>query len=150
MRSLTAAALLLIGTLNMTTAQAAPEHRTPGVAPCSTGIYAWPIERTTGIERRTQRVDRLLRCFVDLWPVPGGYAYAHYIMDRESGGSPWAYNPSGCSGLFQFARGTWASFIERHPIQRGWYGSDVFSPWANAGAAIRIAHESQGWGPWGG
>jgi len=35
------------------------EASSPGPGPCSVGAYSWPILRSTPIERRVRRVERL-------------------------------------------------------------------------------------------
>ena len=54
---------------------------------------------------------------------------------RESGGRPWAYNPSGCAGLFQLAGCWWAGRF------------DPYSPLPNARTALAIWRR-EGWRPW--
>ncbi len=49
------------------------------------------------------------------------------IMYAESGGDPNAYNPSGCSGLMQFAPGTFASVCGS--------GCDIWNPYNQIDAA---------------
>lgn len=59
------------------------------------------------------------------WPVSTMYA----IMQAESGCNPYAYNPSGCYGLFQL------------------YHQDITDPASNIAAAYRI-YLSQGLNAW--
>ena len=68
------------------------------------------------------------------WP-PSAIPYAITIMRRESGGRPWASNPSGAAGLFQLARCWWAGRF------------DPYSPLPNARTALAIWRR-EGWRPW--
>jgi hypothetical protein len=95
---------------------------------------------------RQQKVRWLIACANLQWPVD--LSTALYIAERESHLDPFALNESsGCAGVFQFARGTFASLVDSWPRMNRWTGTWVFSARANVLRAIRLAHES-GWGPW--
>jgi hypothetical protein len=99
-------------------------------------------------------MEKLVRCVFDRY-APGNADMAIYVMDRESGRYPWAYNSSsGCAGLFQHI--TWTgriSMVPRWMFAPG-YHPTAFDPRANAiVAAFMVAGYgawSPGWGPWGG
>lgn len=63
------------------------------------------------------------------------------VLDRvarcESGYNPLAYNPSGASGIMQFMPQTWKS----------WGVGDVFDPYANILAGVRL-YRARGGKPW--
>lgn len=94
-------------------------------------------------------VELLVRCAVSHYPVSGGDAKALAVMYCESGGGPYAYNPAGYYGLFQFAAGTFNGTYDRWSAQ--WRRWDVQPNWFNARSnallAIHKAH-SDGWGAW--
>lgn len=72
-----------------------------------------------------------------LWVSAGGPAWAAssmaVIAECESGGRPWAYNPSGASGLWQIL----GSVVP----------GDVFNPWVNALNAVK-KFRAGGFSPW--
>jgi len=57
----------------------------------------------------------------------------------ESTNNPYAYNPSGASGLFQVVMPLHAGKLQP--------GEDIFDPWVNMRVALALYHES-GWQPW--
>ena len=81
--------------------------------------------------------------------VPGGVRYAVYIAERESGFYPLATSPTGCMGIYQFARSTWAHLIRSWPEMNRPYGTSAYNARGNVMRAIRTAHEV-GWDAWGG
>lgn len=93
-------------------------------------------------------VKRTIRCAVRRWPVPGGLSRAFYIANRESRFHQYAYNPSGCAGVYQWARGTWANVLPSFPPLYRVLGHSVFNARSNVMYAIKHAH-TRGWGPWG-
>ena len=69
---------------------------------------------------------------------PGVKWAAASIAECESGGRPWAYNPSGASGIWQILG-----------APRGWTGStNWFDPWVNALAAVTKYRQAGGFSPW--
>ena len=68
------------------------------------------------------------------WP---SYALSDAVtcIRRESGGRPWASNPSGCRGLFQLNTCWWAGKF------------NPYDPEANARCALQIWRR-EGWRPW--
>ena len=97
----------------------------------------------------TDEVQRTIRCAVRRWPVPGGVDYALYIANRESGFHQYAYNPSGCSGVYQWAGGTWASVLDDFPTLYRVLSHSVWNARSNVMYAVKYAH-NRSWGPWGG
>ena len=77
-----------------------------------------------GAEKVHRRVLHTIRCATDRWTVPGGYEMARCIAERESGPNtwPWAYNPSGSTGVFQIIPSTFASW------------------WSAFGVRVKMAH----------
>ncbi len=62
------------------------------------------------------------------WHV--SYSWLLRIAIRESGLNPWAHNPSGASGLFQFMPSTYYAYAPRIGEFRS-----IFDPYANANVA---------------
>lgn len=95
---------------------------TPHPAPVTQPAYSPGVEQWRHLVAwfwPAEHVDRMLR-----------------IMACESGGNPYAYNPSGATGLFQVMP-FW---------QRTWPG-DYTDPWTNGAVAYQI-WLSQGYGAW--
>lgn len=66
------------------------------------------------------------------WETGVSYWWLRRVATCESGLDPYAYNPSGASGLFQFEPATWAYYSR-------WYG--VFgSPYDPYSAALTAAY----------
>ena len=82
------------------------------------------VRPSMGAEKVHRRVLHTIRCATDRWTVPGGYEMARCIAERESGPStwPWAYNPSGSTGVFQIIPSTFASW------------------WSAFGVRVKMAH----------
>lgn len=93
-----------------------------------------------------KEVKATIRCSVKRWPV--SLDTAMYIANRESGYHQFAYNASGCSGVYQWARGTWASVLHDYPPLYKVLGHNVFNARSNVMYAVKYAH-TRGWGPWG-
>lgn len=94
-------------------------------------------------------MQRLIVCVFAIW-APGQSTYALVIADRESGFSPYAYNPSGASGLFQHMIGYWparAAAIPKKLFAPGAQPLSPFDPRANA-IATAMAVAANGWGAW--
>ena len=70
------------------------------------------VRPSMGAAKVHRRVLWILKCATDRWAVPGGYAQMVAIATRESGPYtwPWAYNPSGSSGVLQIIVSTWDSW----------------------------------------
>jgi hypothetical protein len=124
-----------------------PAHA-EGKGPC-TGWFS-NIRPSLGIARVHHRVEHLIDCAVRIWPVPGGTFYARAIAERESHMWPWAYNPSGCAGLFQQMLRYWPGRRATY-WNRSWFWKvpSAFNARANVIVSIRMAHVG-GWRPWGG
>lgn len=94
-------------------------------------------------------VHLTLACAVKHWGVPGGYSFAHFITERESGDAWYARNPSsGACGIMQFLY--WSprvqAFNRSHP---NWNAApSCYNARANILTGIALAH-SGGWSPWG-
>lgn len=85
------------------------------------------------------------RPIVELYFQPRHVSRALRVMRCESGGDPWAKNPtSTASGLFQHLGSLWGPRAER----AGWSGADVFDPHANIAVAAWLVYEGGGWGHW--
>jgi len=146
-----ACGLLVAGLLALpVTAQAKPPlGRWRG--PCSTWLYGENQTPATFAAHRAKadrQMERLVKCIFDKY-APGNTGTALYVMDRESGGYPWALNSSsGCAGLFQHI--TWSGRVTMLPR---WafaphYHPSAFDPRANAWVAALMVRSS-GWGAWG-
>jgi len=96
----------------------------------------------------TKEVRYTIKCAVNRWPVPGGLTQAMYVANRESGYHQFAYNPSGCSGVYQWAQGTWSSVLNDFPPLYKVLGHSVWNARSNVMYAVKYAH-NRGWGPWG-
>jgi len=99
--------------------------------------------------RGATMMQRLIVCVFAVL-APGQSAYALAIADRESSFWPWAYNPSGASGLFQHIASYWPA--RSTLLNRGWFGkgawpASVFDPRANAMVTAIMVRDG-GWGPW--
>lgn len=95
----------------------------------------------------TKEVERTITCFTRRWPVE--LAKTKAIAWRESNYQQYAYNPSGCSGVYQWAQGTWSSVLPSFPRLYGVLGHDVFNARSNVAYAVKYQH-NRGYGPWGG
>lgn len=93
-----------------------------------------------------KEVKRTISCFVRRWPVSRSTAF--YIADRESHFHYLAYNASGCSGVYQWSRSTWASVLDDFPPLYAVLSHNVFNARSNIAYAIRYAH-NRSWSPWG-
>ncbi len=73
------------------------------------------------------------------------------IIHRESGGSPFAYNSSGSSGLLQIVPSTWASWWSAFAVRVRMHRlrDDPFNARANLLLGV-WAMNAYGLGPWGG
>ena len=94
-----------------------------------------------------------IRCAVVRWSVPGGLPLALCIARRESGFQQFAANPySSASGVYQFVDGTWAGQIAGRAqfVRDQNLGRSVWNARSNVLIAIRYAHMSWSWAPWGG
>jgi hypothetical protein len=107
------------------------------------------VTKTTGPVLRHKRMDALIKCVFTEVGIPGQHAYAEYVSDRESDDQPWAYNASGCAGLFQHMVTYWRGRALRLPLAQ-FPHRDTVSPFnarANAWAAAMLV-KSGGWSPW--
>jgi hypothetical protein len=116
--------------------------------PCSTWEYGENLQPSDFPSAKAARqIDRLVTCLFDRY-APGNSGTALYVMHRESGGYPWAFNTSsGCAGLFQHI--TWTgrvTMLPRWAFAPGYHPS-AFDPRANAWVAALMVR-SGGWGPW--
>ena len=78
---------------------------------------------------------------VQLYFPADAVAKACQVLVCESGGNPFAYNPSGASGLFQFMPGTWESTTGT-PAPASAYPPD------HQIAAAGVLYGRSGWAPW--
>ena len=114
------------------------------------------VRRGIGWNVIVHRVQWLIRCAEEKWPVPGGTAMAFCIADRESGFNPWAYNPSGASGIFQQMAHYWsgraAAWLRDKWFYKHQRPTSELSPFmarANVLVSIRMMHTT-GLRDWGG
>lgn len=98
-----------------------------------------------------REVHMTLRCALEHWPVPGGFSYAHYISERESGDRATARNTSsGACGIYQSLPSLWPRRINWFRRVSGWRADpSCYNARSNVLWAIRYAH-AYGWGPWSG
>ena len=121
--------------------------------PCSTWLYGenlTPQDFRTDAARSHRMITRLVTCVFRKY-APGNEGTALYVMNRESGGYPWAVNSySGCAGLFQHI--TWAGraaqYLHRWQFGPNAWVPSAFDPRANAIVAAAMVRIS-GWGAWG-
>lgn len=137
------AAAALIGT---TTSPASAAGTKSG--PCIG--YRWAghdLQGAIALHREVpDRVERLIRCAVARWPVPGGAAAAIDTARDESGLWPWAYNPGGYAGVFQQSTRYWPDRARRY-LRPRWFGGRTPGPLngrANVLVSVRMAHAA-GW-----
>lgn len=98
-------------------------------------------------------VRATIHCAVTRWPVPYGLDQALCVARRESGFNWYANNPySSASGIYQFVDGTWsgqmtgrARFVRDQEVEKS-----VWNARSNVLIAIKYAHTSGSWSPWGG
>jgi hypothetical protein len=116
--------------------------------PCTSWhTYVRPAMPMTKIVNRTKHT---IRCAVDwVHGVPGGLSMAYCIADRESHFYPWAENPSGSTGVYQWISSTWYGVRERYPWLARHTMDTRFSMRSNVLFFARVAH-NEGLGPWGG
>jgi hypothetical protein len=142
-------AAALAGSLALGSAPLQAQARTN---PCAGRWFSTmkPADGTTVIHRR---VRALVGCAVRAYHSPGGMTLtqARCIVDRESGGWPWAHSPTADSGLFQLHDPYWPGWRDRF-LRRAWFPQWPPSPYvarANTLAAMGLSRE-QGLSPWGG
>ena len=120
--------------------------------PCSTWQYGenlTPQKWNADPAKAHRQMERLVVCVFDRY-APGNASTALYVMNRESGGYPWALNPSsGCAGLFQHISwtGRAAFYLERWMFGPNAWLPSAFDPRANAIVSAKMV-ASGGWGPW--
>lgn len=136
--------LILIGVLMLpaTTATARP------VGPCADRWFSM-MKPADGSRVVAHRVHALVGCAVRAAKAME-LATAYCIVDRESGGWPWAHSSSSY-GLFQLNLRYWSAWRDRF-LRRAWFPHwppSVFNARANVLAAMGLARE-QGLAPWGG
>lgn len=90
------------------------------------------------------QVEKLIRCAVDRWSVPGGADKAVAVARCESGMNPYREG-SGVGGVFQHSLRYWPDRATRF----GFDGWSVYNGRANVMVAIQYAH-LYGWSAWGG
>ena len=101
----------------------------------SDGKAGWTVEE----------VRKTVHCSVRRWPV--SLDTALYIADRESGFHQYAHNPSGCSGIYQWAPSTWSSVLTNFPPLYSVLGHGVYNARSNVMYAVKYAH-NRNWSPW--
>jgi hypothetical protein len=141
-------------TMIPTTAQAT------GRGPCSETRYE--VDRQQSIEIRHRRVRSLIRCVFDYLDIPGEIPTALYVVERESGFTPWATNPVGPGVCRPWSSTPFGSCGLAQHLARYWPGRaaaflpDAFFPAerpsvlqarANVWAMGRMIKRG-GWGPW--
>lgn len=120
--------------------------------PCSTWMHGenlTPQKWNQDPARAHRQMTRLVVCVFDRY-APGNSSTALYVMNRESGGYPWALNSSsGCAGLFQHITWTGRAQAYLHRWQFGEHAwlPTAFDPRANAIVAAHMV-AGGGWGPW--
>ena len=151
MKALLIGAIVLLAVFVAAPAQAKPPlGRWRG--PCSTWLYGEnlkPRDFATDPTRSHRMITRLVTCVFNRY-APGNGTVALYVMNRESGGYPWARNSySGCAGLFQHItwRGRAALYLQRWQFgPKAWMPS-AYDPRANAIVAAHMV-AAEGWGAW--
>jgi hypothetical protein len=109
------------------------------------------VNHSTPADVRTTRMRALIRCTFDWVGLPNDVDTAQYVADRESGYYPWAYNPSGCAGLYQHMTAYWPSRVQTYLkswwFPKTWPDVSVYNPRANALVAASMVRAG-GWQPW--
>jgi hypothetical protein len=98
-------------------------------------------------------MKRIIRCAVDLWPVPGGAAKAICIADRESHLNPEASSRTGkYLGLFQHSAAAWPNRYTSYTRPEWKLHTSALNGRTNAIVTIRMVHAvgTKGWRPWAG
>lgn len=133
------------------------------LGPCNSSRF--DVRPAMGGEKIRRRMEDLIACAVERWPVPGGLSKALDVAYCESGDHlwPWAHYdvpgddaPFGCSGVFQHNTKYWTPRV-REFLRPGWFTQSewrriltpkgAFNPRANVLISIQMAHRG-GWGPW--
>ena len=126
-------------------------NRVRTTGPCSD--WHSYVRPSMGAEKVHRRVLHTIRCATDRWTVPGGYEMARCIAERESGPStwPWAYNPSGSTGVFQIIPSTFASWWSAFGVRvkMAHLAHSVWNMRTNVLLSV-WAMNGYGLGPWGG
>jgi soluble lytic murein transglycosylase-like protein len=106
--------------------------------------HAAELRRLSHVLRHVYGTDQMVQSALTLASITYGVDRSRLaaISFRESRWRPWAYNPSGASGLFQFMPGTWRG------TPQGKAGMSPFDPLAAAMAAAWEVRYGAGWSPW--
>jgi hypothetical protein len=121
--------------------------------PCSFRADGEADTGRTPIAVREAHGETLVRCVFDHL-LPDQTEHALYVANRESHFLNSAYNPSGCSGIFQHQIRYWPGRVLGW-LPRAWLaylwrkGVSVFNSYANVWVAAFMVKDG-GWGPWGG
>jgi len=148
----TAAAGVQLGTPSPQHHTAKPHHPDRWIGPCQgwrLGENLTPAIFDADPARGALKIKRLISCVFALL-APGQSVTALIVADRESHYRPWAYNPSGASGLFQHIASYWPG--RAAALNRGWFGKGTwplspFDPRANA-MVTAIMTRNGDWSPW--
>jgi hypothetical protein len=111
--------------------------------------WQYRIEKGMSYETIVRRVKRVILCAFTVHGNPNQVLTAWYVADRESNFLPWAYNPSGASGLFQHMAGYWSG--RRMLLPKAQFPNRAkVSPFnARANAWVTAIMVGGGnWGPW--
>lgn len=134
---------------SMATPAAGRPHPAIEGGPCNTWMSR--VLPSMGFEKVHRRTLAEIRCAVHwVHGVPGGYAMAVCIAERESGPYTWPWADSGSSqGVFQFIPSTWASARATFRWLASVTNPSVFSMRSNVLFFARYAH-SYGLAAWSG
>lgn len=125
---------------------------TIGAPHANAASYEQPLDRACRFQLydgkpgwTVEEVKRTVHCAVRRWPVSLDTALD--IARRESRFRQYAYNPSGCSGIYQWAPSTWSSVLNDFPPLYAVLGHGVFNARSNVMYAVKYAH-NRSWSPW--
>lgn len=117
-----------------------PLRRTPTRDPASTTSQPHRKYNTSGVEQWRSLVERYFGKNTDA---------ALSVMRKESGGNPYAHNPSGASGLFQQMPAYWPQRIAEAEKRYGrTFSHDIFDPEANIAASAVLSNNGNNWSHW--
>jgi len=111
--------------------------------------WRYRIERGMHYDKIQRRARNLILCVFSLEGLTGQILTAWYVADRESNYLPWAYNPSGASGLFQHIASYWSG--RRMMLPRAQFPNRArvspFNARANTWVTAIMVRQG-GWSPW--
>jgi hypothetical protein len=150
---------LLITTALTLTMIPTPAQAT-GRGPCSQDRYE--VDRQQTIEIRHRRVRVLIRCVFGYLDITAEIPTALYVVERESGFTPWATNPDEAGSCRPWSTDPYGSCGLAQHLARYWPGRaaaflpaaffparrpSVLQARANLWAMGRMVKRG-GWGPW--